>query len=64
VLASRRGASTPNRGKLPGKALIERSLTRIKPYADGTDSHRDIRTGRLASPRTVRVTLPNIHWLK
>jgi hypothetical protein len=30
----------------------------------GTNAHRDIRTGRPASYRTVRVTPPNIHSLR
>jgi hypothetical protein len=30
----------------------------------GTNAHRDIRTGRPASRRTVRVTPPNIHSLR
>ena len=30
----------------------------------GTNAHRDIRTGRPASYRTVRVTPPKIHSLK
>jgi hypothetical protein len=29
----------------------------------GTNAHRDIKTGRPASYRTVRVTPPNIHSL-